>query len=168
MTTRISKETMAAIEKAWPDIIDRFADGESLKAICADYPFTRSSVIAFRRIMGGQYQIEYDEARRDSADSAIDDITDTISSQELDHRYARNKLNALMWIAEKRNPDQYAQRVRQDINVQKVDLNKILADANQRLTAYEHSRLEHAARADLSTLTDVTTAVQGAGRSKKR
>ena len=164
MPTRISKATRAAIAKAWPDIIDRFADGESLKAICSDYPFTRSSVIAFRREMGGEFESQYDTARRDSADSAIDDIVETISNSDLDHRTARNKLNALMWLAEKRNPDQYAQRVRQDINVKKIDMGKILADANQRVIDYERQRLQHAAVDAITVEPIVETNVSSVGQ----
>jgi len=142
MPTRISKETRAAIERAWPDILTRFADGQSLKAICSEYPFGRDAVLAFRRGDAALTE-EFEQARRDSADALLDEIIETISSPDGDRSRAahdRNRINALIWLAEKRDPDRYSQRMRADINVTKVDLNRIIDEANQRLITYQQAR----------------------------
>lgn len=157
-TSRISETLVEQIDNVWHDILDRFADGESLKAICEGYGFSRSALFAYRRIRGESASREFNEARRDSADAAIDDMVETISNTGLDAARARNKLNALMWIAEKRNPDDYAQRSRQDINVTKVDLNQIISDANARLLAYTNAPLSHSTNARLH---DATPAIEG-------
>ncbi len=135
MPTRVSKSTIAAISRAWPDICSRIADGESLPSICKDYSFSRYAVLAYVRDGDAKIREQYQQVRRDSAHAFLDMALDTISSADTDHRREKTRCNVLFSLAEKMNPSEYAPRSRQDIQVTKLDVNQILADANARLAS---------------------------------
>lgn len=135
MPTRISKATNTAISKAWDSICGRIADGESLPSICKDYSFSRYAVLAYVRNGDRKIREQYQQVRRDSAHAFLDMALDTVSSADVDHRREKTRCNVLFSLAEKMNPTEYAPRSRQDINVTKLDVNQILADANARLAS---------------------------------
>ena len=135
MPTRISKSTNAAISRAWDSICGRIADGESLPSICKDYSFSRYAVLAYVRDGDRKIREQYQQVRRDSAHAFLDMALDTITSPDTDHRREKTRCNVLFSLAEKMNPSEYAPRTRQDIQVTKLDVNQILADANARLAS---------------------------------
>ena len=147
MATRISRETFAAIESDWIDILDAIADGQTIGDVCETKPYSRSAVYAFRRESPQLVRDSFHDAMKESAQADMDELRRTISNEDLDPRHARNKINGLMWLIEKKDPDKYGQRVRADFNVKTLDLNKIIADANARLEAHEALTIEGVATA---------------------
>jgi hypothetical protein len=142
MATRISRETFAAIESDWLDILDAIADGQTIADVVELKPYSRSSVYAFRRESTQDVRNAFHDAVKESAQADMDTLRATISSEDLDPRHARNRINGLMWLIEKKDPDRYGQRVRADFNVKTLDLNRIIADANDRLALHQASTIE--------------------------
>lgn len=100
------------------DICARLADGESLKAICADEGMpSRSSVF---RWLGDpdksmdHFRASYARAREASADADADSISD-IAGQVLqglvEPNAARVAIDALKWAAGKRKPKVYGDKI---------------------------------------------------------
>lgn len=150
MATRISAETFEAIENDWLDILDAIADGQTIGDVCDVKPYTRSSVYAFRRESPQSVRDAFHDAMKESAQADMDTLRATISNSDLDPRHARNKINGLMWLIEKKDPDKYGQRVRADFNVKTIDLNKIIGDANARLAMHASTIIDSTATPVLS------------------
>lgn len=142
MATRISVETFDAIQNDWLDILDCIADGQTIGDVCESKPYSRSAVYAFRRESAQGVRNAFHDAMRESAQADMDTLRATISNSDLDPRHARNKINGLMWLIEKKDPDKYGQRVRADFNVKTLDLNRIIADANARLESHHANTID--------------------------
>ena len=78
---------------------------------------------------------EWDTARAQSADAYADMILETANSAAADSNAARVKIQALQWIASRRDPRTYGDKAQVDVNVRTIDLTRIIQDANARLAA---------------------------------
>lgn len=75
-------------------------------------------------------QTIYLRAQQAAADSDVDEIKD-IADNDPDSQRARNRIDARKWIASKRNPAIYGDRI--DLNVnQVIDIGTALAEARKR------------------------------------
>jgi hypothetical protein len=131
---RIGAELAARVAAAWPDILDRISEGETIPGACAVHGLKRAHVRAWRVADPERLQ-EWNDARVASADAFADEALATARNTEVDAAYARVLVDTLKWAAAKRNPDHYADRSRHDINVKTLDLGPILARAEARLAA---------------------------------
>ena len=132
MPSRIGAETAAKCAAAWPDVLARLNDGETVKAICASLELTPNMLWAFRAAEPDRRQA-WEDAMRDSAMALVDEAMDTARNDDIDPNRARVRCNVLQWAAEKRDPERYAQRSRHDVNVKSLDLTPILERAEARL-----------------------------------
>jgi hypothetical protein len=140
MPTRISDETRARIAAVWPDILERIAGGESVLDAAAAHGFKRADLWAFRtgnqELMAAWY-----DAMKESADAFTDKMLAAIVNVR-DAKAARVQVGVLQWLAEKRDPERYGQRIRSDINVKTVDLTSIIRDAQARLEARQNRMID--------------------------
>lgn len=68
-----------------------------------------------------------------SADAYADEILVTIDNPAADPQHARVRVDALKWLAAKRNPRTYSDRVDHNVTVRTVDLTQVIADARKRV-----------------------------------
>jgi hypothetical protein len=134
MVTRISTTTAEKCAAAWPEILPRLRDGELVTKVAAAYELTRSELWAYRNA-SPELRAEWADAMVDSSDALCETALETASNTDIDPKRARVLCDLLMLVAEKRNPERYAQRSRHDINVKTLDLGPILARAEARLAA---------------------------------
>ena len=85
---------------------------------------------------------EWDAAREQAADAFADMILETANSSKADSNAARVKIQALQWLAGRRNPRVYGDRQSVDVTVRTIDLTRIIADANARLSAARQQAIE--------------------------
>lgn len=78
---------------------------------------------------------QWDQAREQSADAYADQVAEIANKPGADSGIARVKIDALKWLASKRNPRAYSDKATLDVNVRTVDLTRIIQDANARLAA---------------------------------
>ncbi len=132
MPSRASPATLAKVAQAWDSILEAIAAGEEIKVACKAHGFTREMVYAYYGA-DKELRAQWERARTSSADSFMDEALATARNSELDPSHARVLVDTLKWAAAKRNPDHYAERTRQDINVKTLDYSAILARAEARL-----------------------------------
>ena len=132
MATRISDETRQACAAAWDDILAAIEGGELIADACRAHGLKESHVRAYKRD-DPELGRQWNDARRDSAGQLEDEALATVRNSNVDAAYARVLVDTLKWAAAKRNPDHYAERTRQDINVKTLDYSAILARAEARL-----------------------------------
>ncbi len=135
MATRISAETAARIEKAWPYLLDALAAGEVMAPVYKAAGLTADQVRVWRVAGGPERATEWDSAREQSADAYADRAVEVANNPGVDSGIARVRLDALKWLASKRNPRQYSDKATLDVNVRTVDLTRIIEAANARLLA---------------------------------
>lgn len=132
MVTRISDETAARAELAWPDILAGVASGKRLAVVAGEHGLNGNEVWAFRRRdASGVREQEWQAARYASADAFLEMILETIDNPALDPSHARVRCDALKWAAAKRNPDHYSDRQRVDVS-HTVDIRPALEQAAAR------------------------------------
>ena len=141
MATRISAETAARIEKAWPDLLDQLAAGEVMAPHYARHKVSADQVRVWRVAGGPTRATEWDSAREQSADAYLDRIAQIADNPGSDSGIARVRIDAMRWIASKRNPRLYSDRAQLDVNVRTVDLTRIIEAANARLAASQAGRI---------------------------
>ena len=94
------------------EICERIADGESLRAICADEDYPDRKTV-FRWLADPEradFRRQYALARETSADADDDDIRDIagrVEAGKLDPQAARVAIDAKKWSAGKRKPKVY-------------------------------------------------------------
>ena len=135
MATRISADTAARIAAAWPALLDAFAAGEVMAPHYAKHDVTADQVRVWRVSQGPAAAQDWDAAREQSADAYLDMILDVANNPMPDSASARVRIDALRWIAAKRNPRAYSDKAQLDVNVRTVDLTRIIEAANARLAA---------------------------------
>jgi hypothetical protein len=103
-------------------ILDRVADGEFLRNICADNPDLPTRE-AFRRACRADPVLtaDYDRARGEAADKYVSEIID-IADNEKDPQVAKNRIDARKWVASKFNPKHYGDRQKVDVSVSVADM----------------------------------------------
>ena len=133
-TSRLGEELKARIAAAWPAICDAVSEGAHVGDTFKRYGFTRGQCAAFQSY-SPEGRADWEKAREASADSFFDQAQAIANSPGPDAKIARVKLQALQWLAGKRNPRAYGDRSVVDLNVRSVDLTRIISDANARLAA---------------------------------
>ena len=91
-------------------ICDRIADGEGLRAICADETMPSKPTV-FRWLEANtQFRDQYARAREDQADTYADDMVH-IADTESDPQKARVRIDARKWHASKLKPKKYGEKL---------------------------------------------------------
>jgi len=135
MPTRISAETAARVAAVWETLLERIAAGECYTTFLPEYGLNYEAMRGYRD-QSPERRVEWQNARKDSADYFIEQIVDMIHTPDIDPHYARVRLDACIKLTEKLNPDQYAPRTRADVNVRSVDLTAIINAAQARVAGY--------------------------------
>ena len=135
MATRISPETSERIAAAWPDLLDQLAAGEVMAPHYKRHGVSADQVRVWRVAGGPERAAEWDAAREQSADAYADQVADMVNNPGADSGIARAKLDALKWLASKRNPRSYSDRVDHNVTVRTIDLTRIIEAANARLAS---------------------------------
>ena len=129
---RIGAEARRKITAAWTDLIGAVASGGNIGAACAAAGVSRGAVYAFMR-ENPDARSEWELAREESADAYADQISELLVNPMPDAQVARVRMDALRWLAAKRNPRAYSDKAQLDVNVRTVDLTRIIEAANARL-----------------------------------
>ena len=91
-------------------ICSRIADGESLRAICAEKAMPSRAAV-FKWLQDVQsFANQHTSAREDQADTFADDVV-RISDTEFDPNRARVRIDARKWAAGKLRPKKYGDKV---------------------------------------------------------
>lgn len=144
---RIGPELRARIAAAWPEVCAEVAAGGHVGNAYAARGFTRGNAAAFLA-ENRDARVMWEEAREQSADSFFDQMQEIANNPGPDPKSARVKLDALRWLAGKRNPRYYGERTALDVNVKTIDLTKTIEAAQARLAAARDPLLaDRAARA---------------------
>ena len=146
MATRISDETRARIAAAYPVLLDALAAGEVMDPYYKAAGVSADQVRVWRMEQGaaGDREAQWQAARAQSADAYADRIVEIVYNPGADSGIARVRMDALRWLASKRNPAYYSDKAQLDVNVRTVDLTRIIEAANARLIASQAGRvLEH-------------------------
>lgn len=134
MTTRIGDETRARIAGAWPILLDALETGVPFGPLLDQAGISRGQVAAYR-IENAQADKEWSTSREAGADAFADQIHQIANSPGADANAARVKIQALQWLASKRNPRVYSDKQDITMTVRTVDLTAIIQAANARLAA---------------------------------
>lgn len=137
---KIGPETRARIAAAWPELMAKIADGAPIGATVRDMGFSGGELRAYRATEPGA-DADWQRAKEESAEYFFEAAQDIASNPGPDAKAARVKLQALMWLAAKRNPRAYADRAALDVSVKHVDLTRIIEDANARLAGARNPAL---------------------------
>lgn len=129
---RIGPETRARLLAAWPDLLDRVAAGDPIGEAIRVLGFSTGEVRAFRAL-APEYDAEWQRAKEESAEALADEIRAEANNRTADAAFARVRIDALKWLAAKRNPRAYSDKAQLDVNVRTVDLTRIISEANARL-----------------------------------
>lgn len=141
MATRIGTETIARIEAAWPALIDAMESGADMTPIHKAHSVSRDQVRVYR-LQNAERDREWCIAREQGADVYADQIAAIANDPVMpDSNAARVRIQALQWLASKRNPARYSDKHQLDVNVKTVDLTAVIMDANKRLAAAQVGRV---------------------------
>lgn len=133
-TARIGDATRAKIAAAWPALLDAFASGEVMAPHFERTGVTANQVRVWRCEDPARGR-QWDEAREQSADAFAEQIVEVANNRMDDAAAARVRIQALQWIAGRRNALRYGDKAQLDVNMRTVDLTRIIDAANQRLIA---------------------------------
>lgn len=134
MHTRIGPEVEAKVRKAWPDLLAAVASGANIGKACEAHGLKREHAYVYQ-LHNADARREWELARELSADAYADDVAEIANDPGPDPTGARVRMDALRWLAAKRNPRAYSDKQAIDLNVKTVDLTRIIQDANARLQA---------------------------------
>ncbi len=123
-------------------LLDQVAAGEIMAPVYEIAGVTADQVRVWRFEQGaqGEREREWNAAREQAADSFADKIQE-VAYNERDSHAARVRIQALQWLAARRNPRVYADKAQLDVNVRTIDLTRIIDAANQRLAAAQAGRI---------------------------
>lgn len=156
---RIAEETKAAVASKWPDILEDLANGEQVQKLVVKHGTTTHILRAYRANVP-EANVEWDAAWTASADAFFDRVlliveqleeqvkevvsvdektgetkTVTLPMSVKDVKAARAQLQALYWLAAKRNPRVYGDHKTLDVNMAFVDMTAVIAEAAKRRDA---------------------------------
>ena len=134
--TRISTDTQAKIAAVWPLLCERVAATRTLAQIEKEFGISRWQIKAYRENVPGARQ-EWADARRESAQSYLDQLQEVTNNPDIEPRRARVMIDSLRFLIERLDPDTFSPRTRAEITHKVIDLNQAIRDANARL---EHAR----------------------------
>ena len=140
MATRIGEDTRKRIEAAWPDLLDALAAGEIMAPHYAKAKVSADQVRVWR-VESPDRGKEWDTAREQSADAYADMIAEVANTPMSDSAAARVRIQALQWLAGKRNVQRYGERTTHDLTIKTIDLTTIIQAANARLAAAQPGRV---------------------------
>ncbi len=131
MTTRIGDEIRRIIG-AWPELLDALETGRPFGPVLDAHKLARGHLRVYR-MENPERDKEWSIAREYGADAFADQINETANNKDIEPNHARVKIQALQWLAAKRNPRVYSDKTQMDVNVRTVDLTAIILAANARL-----------------------------------
>lgn len=134
MDCKISEETRERIRTVWPDILEQIAAGAEIRTALGSNLVTRGQIRAYLAGEAGARE-QWNDAKRDSADSYFDQVLSIAYNPGPDAAAARVSIDGWKWLAAKRNPAEYNDKAQLDVNVRSVDLTRIISDAQARLEA---------------------------------
>lgn len=132
MTHPCSAEMALRFDEALSDILHRLADGSTLANACAAHNLTRQS---FRDYITARPDagLAYDRAREAQTEALMDELIEVMNSTTIDPRLQANKIKALQWLVEKRDPAKYGQKASIEHNIKGgLDLGRALGEADKR------------------------------------
>lgn len=138
---RIGARARGLIVAAWPDLITAVATGANIGKACTAAGVTRANVYSYM-LENAAARGEWELAREQSADEYADQVAEIASNPGTDGQIARVRMDALRWLASKRNPRYYSDKATLDVNVRTVDLTRIIEAASARLAAQRAAPLE--------------------------
>lgn len=97
-----------------PEILDRIAQGESLRAICRDKGMPDKATVFRWLASDEEFATKYARARVQQADAIFEglaDIEDQVLSEELRPDQAKVVLWSRHWRASKLNPKKYGDKI---------------------------------------------------------
>lgn len=139
---RISDATRERITAAWAHILGEIAGGAAIKATIEAAGFSTGELRAYRASVANA-DAEWARAKEESADALADEIREEANNRTADPAFARVRIDALKWLASKRNPRTYSDKMQHDVTVKSVDLTRIISEANARLAGRAPRVLEH-------------------------
>ncbi len=126
---RPKKEFVELTEEQQERALDLAADGETLKKIRETLDITQLDFRKYRERYP-LFETKFQRARQDGLEELVDALQ-TIPEEIADVNRARLKSENIRWLASKRKPAVYGDRL--DVNVtQTVDIGQALADARSR------------------------------------
>jgi hypothetical protein len=126
----MSPEAVALVESAIDDIFDRIADGQTLESACAVHNLSRRQLRRYI-VANPEAGVAYDRAREAQTEALFDQLQDTIANSSMDPRFQANRIKALTWIIEKRDPAKYGQRASIEHTIRTPDMAAALAIADK-------------------------------------
>jgi hypothetical protein len=95
-------------------ILDRLADGESLRAICLDEGMPDRASVRRWIIADESFRSQYARARGEQGDAYADEIVAIADDKDEDANSRRVRIDARKWAAGKLRPDVYGEKVTQE------------------------------------------------------
>jgi hypothetical protein len=94
-------------------ILDRLADGESLRAICQDEGMPDRASVRRWIIADESFRSQYARARGEQGDHYADEIVAISDNTDEDANSRRVRIDARKWAAGKLRPDVYGEKITQ-------------------------------------------------------
>lgn len=117
------------------EICRRLSEGDSLRTICLDEAMPARSTVFLWLRKHKSFSDQYARAREDQAEALADDVMDTALNKDLEPNDRRVRVDALKWLASKRKPKVYGDKVQTELTgrdggpIQTIDLTQ-LSDAD--------------------------------------
>ena len=97
------------------ELITRYANGETLAAICKDEHMPDRTTVIRWRSKYADFEAAYLRARDMSVDQQVEDTID-IADTDRDPQRARNRIAARQWRAAKLKPKEYGDKIELSVN----------------------------------------------------
>lgn len=156
MSETLSLELCAQFDAAFEDILQRLADGATLLAACEAHNLNRRS---FRRYATAAPErlVAYDRAREAQTEALMDELKEVADSTTIDPRLQANRIKALTWMIEKRDPARYGQKASIEHTIKTPDLALAIASSDKREQALLARRAALALPAQVAVFSPVPT-----------
>jgi len=127
------------IEKQWPAMLEELAEGGIISKMVSRYDTTVHKLRAYRAL-NPKANAEWEAAWTASADALYDRVLTIVEQLEeqsdgmsvKDVKAARVQIQALYWLAGKRNPRVYGDHKTLDVNMSMLDMTAIIHEATAR------------------------------------
>lgn len=150
----MSPELHALFASAFEDILHRLADGATLRAACEAHNLNRTSFRTFA-IQAPERLVAYDRAREAQTEALMDELKEVADSVTIDPRLQANRIKALTWMIEKRDPARYGQKASIEHTIKTPDLALAIASSDKREQALLARRAALALPGNISVLSPV-------------
>lgn len=132
MDTQISPELLSRVAAAFPMVMEAVADGRALETAAKAHNLSRAAIRRYMAV-SPEARAEFELARTQQTEALMDELMEVQASTTIDPRLQANRIKALTWMIEKRDPQRYGQRSSVDLNVKgQIDLTRALADSDKR------------------------------------